>query len=225
MSKSSNIRARKYRLLLYPDCPQHMSALDLIRNDGVKYALILHDKDMLDGELKKPHYHVDIWYDNARYLSPILQWLGIESNYIQVSNNATHDLRYLIHKDDPDKYQYSIDDVETNMRDEVDKAVVDASEEDRVLALLDLLDGIDSAVSTASYIRLICNAGMYDIYRRCQYTYMQVLREHNSRFALEMAQTEDYRNLQRRHNELYERYFELKKELDSLTGASEILPY
>ena len=70
---------------------------------GEQYAYILHDKDCDDnGELKKAHWHIVFYFENARVISGVGKWLGLpESDYhlIQVSNFKSDTLLYLIHND------------------------------------------------------------------------------------------------------------------------------
>lgn len=188
----SSVRSRNYRLLLYPDCPAHVAALDIIAHTCPEYAFVLHDRDVwapadqdadgthVAGQLKKPHWHVCLHYVHARYLSAVCEELGIEERHCIPDRNTEQGLRYLVHADDPDKYQYATADVVCSNPTLMDKALQGTSEEEQVLAILDLLDGIDTFVSTASFLRLVCAKGLYSHYRRCSYTFNQVLREHNA---------------------------------------------
>lgn len=79
------------------------------------YAFILHNKDKDNkGLFKKPHYHIIIRLDNATTISALSKKLGIKENYIQHINNERAYLRYLIHFDDPEKFQYDINEVKTS---------------------------------------------------------------------------------------------------------------
>lgn len=177
-----NVRSRKFRLLLYPDCPAHVEALKLIELYP-KYSYILHDKDKLeDGSLKKPHWHVSIWFSNAKWRDALSKELGVEPNYIQPSNNSTHDLRYLVHADDPDKFQYDVNEIHTNMKIDIEKALTDVNEEEKVIKILDILNSIDGVISTDAYVRMVCAAGLYSEFRRSSFVFLQVLNEHNRRW-------------------------------------------
>lgn len=78
-----------------------------------KYFIILHDKDTLeDGTLKHEHYHVIIQSKTARKLESILSEvsssLKVPDNLITIAsvNDLMQNIRYLVHADDCNKYQY-----------------------------------------------------------------------------------------------------------------------
>lgn len=85
------------------------------------FALILHDKDINElGEIKKPHYHIYIYlHKRNRYTYPINQLsklLNIEKNRIQIeyTDSELLSIQYLVHKNNKNKYQYSIKQINTN---------------------------------------------------------------------------------------------------------------
>lgn len=108
---------RSFAGTLYPDSESYdcEQLLSVIRSKFIDWAYILHDKDTDDnGELKKPHIH---WVGRAtpRTLSVVSNFLGLPENDIEVVKNFDNMVMYLIHLNDIDKFQYSPDDVETNM--------------------------------------------------------------------------------------------------------------
>ena len=111
---------KKYRSFagtLYPDSESYdcEQLLSIIRSKFTDWAYILHDKDVDDnGELKKPHFH---WVGRAtpRCLSVVSNFLGLPENDIEIVKNFDNMIQYLIHLNDIDKFQYSPDDVETNL--------------------------------------------------------------------------------------------------------------
>lgn len=73
----------------------------------------LHDKDVNpDGEQKKPHYHVLVIYDSVKTQA---QFLDFASTFGGVGQEKVNSIRgyarYLCHLDNPEKYQYNLDDV------------------------------------------------------------------------------------------------------------------
>lgn len=108
---------RSFAGTLYPDSESYdcESLLSTIRSKFIDWAYILHDKDSDEkGELKKPHIH---WVGRAtpRCLSVVSNFLGLPENDIEVVKNFDNMVMYLIHLNDIDKFQYSPDDVETNL--------------------------------------------------------------------------------------------------------------
>lgn len=96
------------------DCLKH------IENElrPIKYAGIVHDKDMDDdGALKAPHIHVMIQFENARSIDNVAKLLKDSPQYIEKWNgDSTNGYSYLIHEtpNAKDQYQYNIDEVIAN---------------------------------------------------------------------------------------------------------------
>lgn len=108
---------RSFAGTLYPDSESYdcETLLSTIRSKFIDWAYILHDKDTdVNGVLKKPHIH---WVGRAtpRCLSVVANFLGLPENDIEVVKNFDNMVMYLIHLNDIDKFQYSPDDVETNL--------------------------------------------------------------------------------------------------------------
>lgn len=108
---------RSFAGTLYPDSESYDCEilLSTIRSKFIDWAYILHDKDVNEnGELKKPHIH---WVGRAtpRCLSVVSNFLGLPENDIEVVKNFDNMVMYLIHLNDIDKFQYSPDDVESNL--------------------------------------------------------------------------------------------------------------
>lgn len=108
---------RSFAGTLYPDSQSYdcETLLSTIRSKFIDWAYILHDKDVNEnGELKKSHIH---WVGRAtpRCLSVVSNFLGLPENDIEVVKNFDNMVMYLIHLNDIDKFQYSPDDVETNL--------------------------------------------------------------------------------------------------------------
>ena len=163
---SSSIRDRKFCVILYPDDASHMEAFEKIK-ESFDCAYILHDFDTLDtGELKKAHYHVVFTFPNPRYLSSVADDLGISENYIERCIKLNSSLRYLIHADNPDKYQYSLDAVGGSLKDRLRKLVCVVSEEQQVLSLIKYLDDTDGFVSYRNFLIYACENGLYSSFRR-----------------------------------------------------------
>ncbi len=93
------------------------SHLDLIKG----YSYIRHDK-FSDAELNddgtepEPHYHIVIRFWKQISLSTVKRWFwclddnGVVNTHVQRCTDVIGQYEYLIHKYDPDKYQYSVDD-------------------------------------------------------------------------------------------------------------------
>ena len=176
---SSSIRDRKFCVILYPDDATHMDAFEKIK-ESFDCAYILHDSDTLDtGELKKPHYHVVFTFPNPRYLSSVAEDLGIPENYIERCLKLNSALRYLIHADNPDKYQYPLEAVGGSLKSKLEKLLVDVSEEAQILSLIQFLDDTPAKVSYRDLLVYACQNGYYSSFRRLGYGMKLLLDDHN----------------------------------------------
>ena len=101
----------------------------LLSNQDVKeYYFILHDKDIKEktNELKKPHYHCCIGYeDYGRYtIDKVREYFKPLNTHIKAITSFKKFIRYLIHLDDKSKYQYDLNDVITNNQDKYEKQLI-----------------------------------------------------------------------------------------------------
>ena len=87
------------------------------------YAYIRHDKDILeDGTPKEPHYHVLLSLYDTKTHQQVVKWLKREifcsgcNVLAQPIKSRAGAWRYLCHLDDPEKVQYSQDEIQTNKR-------------------------------------------------------------------------------------------------------------
>ena len=107
-------KSRNVKLLLYPDNSKHMDILNYIRKE-YSYLAIYHNKDLSNpetGEVKKAHYHVFIPFGGPRWntsfcdeLDSLFSGESI-SRFVRNVPDENRFLRYLIHKDSPEKFQY-----------------------------------------------------------------------------------------------------------------------
>lgn len=72
------------------------------------YYLILHDRD----NIKQEHYHLILLYQNARTYDSIFK--KYEGAHIEQCDYPVKAIRYLIHKDNPEKEPYTINEIKHN---------------------------------------------------------------------------------------------------------------
>lgn len=178
-----NVRSKYYSLVLYPnEDATHKSCIDYI-SSHFDYALIKHNCDLKDNslELKKEHYHVVIAFKNYRYLNSLIEELNISSNYIETSNSLESALKYLIHFDNKEKYQYSIDDVSGTLKEKlrfyVDKAQR-TGESSETLLILETIDSM-GYIYLKEFMTFICENDLYSTYRRNYIAFKDIITEHN----------------------------------------------
>lgn len=114
--------ADKFRVfsgVIYPDSESYNSVdvLETVKTRFKEWAYCLHDCDYDDeGLRKKPHIHW-VGRGDPRSLSAVAKFLGLKENEIELGKNFKALIQYLIHLNNPEKAQYSIDDVVTNISD------------------------------------------------------------------------------------------------------------
>lgn len=106
---ASEKQSRNFLGILYPDSESYDCSKVLVRLEDTfeDWSYIIHDMDVdANGELKKPHIH---WVGKRRTpapLSTISNALGVPERDIEFCKSYKYSLRYLIHADNPEKYQY-----------------------------------------------------------------------------------------------------------------------
>lgn len=83
-----------------------------------EWAHIRHDFDVTsDGEVKKAHIHVVGRLDGPRSPATVANMLGVPAQFVACKKGYTFrkGVRYLVHLDDPDKFQYEASDIVTNV--------------------------------------------------------------------------------------------------------------
>lgn len=107
-------RSRDFAFVLYPDSV-NPNWERLLADLQQPVFWILHDKDVVldrsTGELvpKKPHYHVQVIFDNPRSTDSILKLIARcgGNGYLEDLVSRRGYARYLTHLDDLEKHQYS----------------------------------------------------------------------------------------------------------------------
>ncbi len=187
-------KSRNFCLMLYPDeDTTHQAALDYIRAN-YRYAAICHNLDKWTsadeaqnpehkaGELKKSHWHVVLQFACPRWNTALAKELGLSDNYIRQCRSLEASLKYLVHADHSDKVQYETDCVEGPLKVLLDKALLQLTEDERILQILKLLDSFGCKVSFDAFTRLVCSKGLYADFRRSAYIMSQLIAEHNNLF-------------------------------------------
>lgn len=107
-------RTRNFATVVYPDsAPEHWKQI-LAEQLIPSFISPLHDKDVNpDGEPKKPHWHVILMFDSTKYCEQAIEVFDkIGAVGCEVIKSIRGYARYLCHLDNPDKVQYSPEDVQ-----------------------------------------------------------------------------------------------------------------
>ena len=216
-------RNRTHLLMLYPEDSTHMEALTKIEK-SYDYAYILHDKDCTDaGEVKKAHYHVVLRFPNQTWSSAVAKDLGIAENYMEEPRSFDNALMYLIHFNDTDKYQYSIDEVKGTLKKRLKEKIngVDKTEGEKVYELIDYIEQQQGTIRVTAFAKYCANNGYWAEFRRSGMIFCKMIEEHNSSVA-EMKHKEDMERNAERVAELTKEYREKRAEENGKWEQSEI---
>lgn len=119
--KIKNICVKSCEVMQYwqhMDCKDIDTVISRIKSltNLKSWAIITHDKDMLsNGQLKPAHFHCVLTFSNAKTIKSIADTIGVEMQYIEKIRTTTKSARlYLIHRNNPEKYQYSPDEVKAS---------------------------------------------------------------------------------------------------------------
>ena len=140
------------------------------RYDGLRYAFILHDKDKSPDGPAPEHFHIVIWFNvstkNIRF--KMLKDL-FPFGSIQQARSKNASVQYLIHKNNPEKYQYNKTEIFTNeTQDNFELLFIDDKRlqklDDRQ-ALEDVIDQIGEGVIRRYNMHEFVDVRLYSKYR------------------------------------------------------------
>lgn len=157
---------------------------DVWTADEIEEWLVEHPGELCTytpGQLKKTHYHVIGQCSSPVMLGLAAKRFGVPSNQVQPCKNLKNAKRYLVHRDNPDKYQYSPDNVITNDEEYLDclKDVLDISM--KASTVLDYIDNYHGYLSLSALSRFCIGASCWDEFRRGQHLFTKLLEEHNKK--------------------------------------------
>lgn len=180
----NGVRARSYAMILYAES-MHADWEETLKKEKINGFAIYHDRDVKDdGEPKKPHYHILIRYKNQTAkatVKELAKQVGAANEKIIVVKEFRKYAEYLIHKNNPEKVQYEINDVksygevdykklitnsERNQDGETLKEILDFCIENNVYSYADLLDY--ALQNNDDWFRLVSGR-----YMRCIATYLK----------------------------------------------------
>lgn len=175
---------KKYRcftIVLYEETSSYKIEDVFFNIKGFKYWAIV--KHFPEDDEKKIHYHVIIKLENATTCESISKRLGVPLVHVKFVRNIRAMCRYLIHLDDPEKIQYSIDDVQVSKLFErkFKKNFEEVKTEEEVIQ--DIYFWLDNSHFDSYYeklrnLLLFINFNCYDtIYKRYRYEFLDYLKQ------------------------------------------------
>lgn len=186
----SEIRSRVFRVLLYPDNPEHMLAIMELQSSDYPAVGIKHDKDVYTedtddhkaGEIEKEHFHFVLKFKNARYLTAVAKSLGIEERFIQTAKSYKGSVEYLLHINHPEKFQYDTTELLGFAKAEALRVLDDTPEDVKVLKIMDFISHYNGYLDVNRLTLFCCQNGLYSCLRRSGWICRDMIVEHNKKY-------------------------------------------
>lgn len=163
----NNKRVYFVEVILYLDNDLHMNFLyDIIKK--YDYAYILHDKDLNEDKTdKKPHFHLLLFFNNARYINSIFKEFNLDNNNLIefAKKDKVHTIRYLIHCDNNEKFQYSIEDIHTNL-DLSNYFINKTNETNDIMIIFEFIQNFKGNLSMQVLFKFVIDNNLWSSYRR-----------------------------------------------------------
>ncbi|MBQ9839095.1 MAG: replication protein [Oscillospiraceae bacterium] len=106
-------RTRNWAVVLYPEsAPEHWrDIIDDMHIEWVESPLHEYDTNPT-GEVKKPHWHVLLMFGGVKSYDQVMEVIKpLNCPAPQKCHNTKSMVRYFVHLDNPDKFQYSVTDI------------------------------------------------------------------------------------------------------------------
>lgn len=161
--------------VLYPDSSKY-NTIEIIEKAKSlsSCAFIYHDKD----EDKKAHYHLLCFFPTQHSLSAYAKKFEIEEHNIQIIKNKVGAIQYLIHKNNPEKYQYDIDSICSNF--DISKFFNNRVEKETqvIYALFSYIQN-RGIITLREFYKYVIDNDFWSDYRRNAYCINKLIEEHN----------------------------------------------
>lgn len=184
-------RSKTWQAVLYPDATNYRcdDVINNIKNLSYRFAMILHDDDYytsnddvdesLVGTQKKVHFHVVFFWDNSYQLGYIAHKIGLPSNYLQKVASRNGAIQYLVHKNNPEKHQYNISDIVTNIEKLQSKYFSDDDCIMKASKILSYITSYPTYLTVTSVAEWSIQENCWDEFRRGQHLFTALINEHN----------------------------------------------
>lgn len=151
-------------------------------NEFYIYVYILHDSDLdSDGNLKKAHYHVILSLPNnsPTNIESIKSRLQLE--YVEGVRSVRSAMRYLVHADDPDKFQYEKYNLSgSSVMVARAKSYLASDLNGSIIDIVKLLDSVESPISYTNFLMMCADNQLAGTLRNVKVTIL--LQEHNAKY-------------------------------------------
>ena len=138
-----------------------------------------------------------ILFKDGRKNTDIAADLGIDKRWLRAWDRKKKALRYLCHRDNPEKYQYSTDGIYGTIAEQAVGACSKGNELSEVQSVQEItkqLREIDGFVSYDFFLNLMAQNGLYATFRRMGNLASNLIAEHNAKYraALDREISADY---------------------------------
>lgn len=168
-----------FAMVLYKDSTSYNyeKIINYIEKNFKYYAYIEHKPDTENG---KEHTHVLMHFDNKRYNTGVAKELNVPSNYV-INANLIPYLRYLIHFDDEDKIQYSVDQVHGTLTTRLREIISSnkKSETEQVSYIISFISDFKGFISITDLSQFVLQNGVYSAFRRNYTFFKDLILDHN----------------------------------------------
>lgn len=194
-------RTRNWSVIGYPESLK-MGWLDILSEKGVQAIISpLHDKDVFikdieengaivhhKGDLKKAHFHIIFIFDSVKTSDQVynlVKEISVEGGAVHpiAILNLRSSVRYLIHKDNPDKAQYQLEDVINIGGVDLEKYITSDKEKEedineRFLTIFNLIqeEDIDS-FNTLVSLTLGLDYEYFSLVRKNAFFFSQIIKD------------------------------------------------
>lgn len=121
--KRRGTRTRNWNVIVYPEsAPENWR--DILDEEHIKWVESpLHDKDLNPtGELKKAHWHILLIFESNKTYEQVKELTDRLNTVVpQKANSVEGSIRYMIHIDNPEKYQYERSDIKVHGSIDINK--------------------------------------------------------------------------------------------------------
>lgn len=167
---NNNPRGKIFEMILYPDDnEEHKRVLEILKQHYMILGMY-HNRDVYEedneelghkkGELKKPHHHVIVKFENARYKNALAKELGVEPNLLQKLGSFRSQVIYLTHRDYPFKAQYKPSEFYGLLIGDAIKCLGDDTPDVQFVEILTYLKGLNRYMSYTDFL-IWCSTNGY----------------------------------------------------------------
>ncbi|MGG5322397.1 MULTISPECIES: replication protein [unclassified Enterococcus] len=164
--KTKDERTRNWRAVVYPEsAPENWrEILDDMCIPWVESPL--HDRDVNpDGEVKKPHWHIILLFGSNKSYEQVKEITAkLRAPNPMKCANVRGAVRYLAHLDNPEKFQYSKEDIKAHCGAEIDHHLAFNSNEKSIMKReIQALIREKDFVEYADLLDYLLDAEMYEL--------------------------------------------------------------